>query len=387
VCETFLFFEIKIKLRWKMENNKIPSEDENKALENAKAFAEEAKYDIEAADELVKNLDLNNCENDDRVFYLGRRSFFFLQQAVEKISKAYAFLLYLQFLDITSSSEHISLPQEKRDILKDIPEKLQPKRMSHSPHIALLYTFSKFSIFAKESNIIEHFKSQLDNELNKIDELYRDKQLEPYEPIISPLRNACFEFKQSIETLFNNPEFKSLMDNTLEECKIIVTQPPNILNCYPPCIQDTIISGLKTVDNLKCELFNRARTAFEKEEKSFLAGIKRPSPLKLTEDQQNEFFKKFKDAPNFLSYWISFKFILPIYLILLSHSLAWYESGGRYPNVDYFDKGNICKDIEKIKLVDEKIKSTLDIINNIINWKERSSKEKWPASLIPLALF
>jgi hypothetical protein len=389
-----------------MENNKIPSEDENKALENAKAFAEEAKYDIEAADKLLKNLDLNNCENDDRVFYLGRRSFFFLQQAVEKISKAYAFLLQLWFLKILSSPH---IPQDKKDIFRRLLKELSPKRISHLPHTTILYVFSKSFMFSKEREFkvyLEYIEKEIKNLLS---EFFKEIKLSG--EIIFILNDAVSTaFEKCYIDLFENLKFKPLEEGIYERCKIITEKyeknKKHLVNLFPhspPNISETVEPLFDSIEKLKNKLRKDIKTPFKDKKHRFFANtFRRPyleadillqnnkiahSKIKLNGDKQIEFISIFRNLPDFIYCVFCFKFVLPAYLIIMSSYLAWYEDGGRYPNVNHFNKDSICKDIKKIKLVYRKIKSTLDIINDTINWKEKSFKEEWLAKMVPLALF
>jgi len=365
--------------------------DEKKVLSDSKNFAEEAKWDIKVAKELSINLDFNGCESDDQTFYLGRRAFFFLQQAVEKTSKAYLLLFRLRLLRMASSSWYTTLPQDKKVKLENLLKELEPKQVSHFPHVALLRSMSQLLISAEENNFMNHFEQDYKELLSKFEDLYKEKALKAYEPILLSLNNAfSAAFDRCANVIFNNSEFESIKKTTLDACKIISNQSQNsrnFLNNYPPYIENTLTQTLKTVENLKHSLLNEAIITFENEKDSFSANIMRRQHLKLTEDQQKEFRRIFRDSPDLIYCIFSFNFVFPSEIVLMSSSLVWYEEGDRYTNVNHFDRNNICKDITKIDSVIKEADSMLDIVNKAINWKERSWVEKQFSNIVQQLLF
>jgi hypothetical protein len=404
-----------------MENNKIPSEDENKALENAKAFAEEAKYDIEAADKLLKNLDLNNCENDDRVFYLGRRSFFFLQQAVEKTSKVYAFLLCLKLSKIANSPYHNNLTKDKRSVFKKLFEQLSnPKRMSHLPHTTLLYVTSKLFLLTHESDFEKYLENEIKNKLkNKLNELFEGVKLSGEEIISIFDETASIASEKCYNDIFNNSEFKLSDEKVNEECKTIIENYEksrkvkkrlvNFLKRDPPSMSEVenTNSIFSNIIKLNWRLSEDAQAPFNERKDQFRPQVMRRTYVKiivntpngkkykynkakLGEDEQKVLLRAFeRDFPDFIHCVFCFNFVLPAYLILMSSYLAWYEDGGRYPNASYsqMDTKSVCSDIKIINNVKEGADSLLDIVYKSINWKERSFKEKLFTDIVPLALF
>ena len=97
-------------------------------LELAEAFLEEARCDLKVADILIAHIKPRLEESvrrggaDDEVFYLGRRTLFHLQQATEKLIKAYA-LVYIAPMEESLEKLGIRLKTH-----------IDAKKMGHEPH-------------------------------------------------------------------------------------------------------------------------------------------------------------------------------------------------------------------------------------------------------------
>ncbi|MCC6014538.1 MAG: hypothetical protein LM564_02395, partial [Desulfurococcaceae archaeon] len=108
-------------------------------IDIASRFAEEAYWDLRIAEKLLAGLDLGTCDQNDEVFYTGRRVLYLLQQASEKATKAYLiayFRIWLAQIKLAILGYH----KEDRhllDILTKLEERLEPKRIRHAPHRAI----------------------------------------------------------------------------------------------------------------------------------------------------------------------------------------------------------------------------------------------------------
>jgi hypothetical protein len=130
-------------------------------IDSASRYAEEAYWDLRIAERLLAGLDLGTCDQNDEVFYTGRRVLYLLQQASEKAAKAYLSMYFKIWLKIIEPA--INEDPRLQEILKrrKISVSLEPKQIGHKPHRAILNLLcGLYELFYKnKSSILRYVKS------------------------------------------------------------------------------------------------------------------------------------------------------------------------------------------------------------------------------------
>jgi hypothetical protein len=356
----------------------------------AREFAEEAYWDLQVAKKLIKNLKLDNCNNNDEVFYIGRRVLYMLQQASEKVAKAFLLAYFRSWIEPVSSivdkieNEYPTI-SHIQDKLKKLSYNLNPKEIGHTPHKVFLNIFCDFyEAFLKDKNLTkEYMQFFIEESLQRLSEGI-SSSLEKHGHEISSNTLMVKILKYSIKDITKVIEIKSLVDLFLmqelsEHTRQAVEdmcKKKKIIELPLPCINIRMLeilkpfkencqqrlSYMKNEVNKLCKQFNKptiesllAKIATE------IGNISDDRILKLIESNVETFYK---NLLNIYFTIIVFSDYLFAYLFTVYPCLAKYEEIGRYPESITKNRELICQDIEKLKLIEEEVEFLVNIIKD-----------------------
>ena len=298
------------------------------SVELAEAFLKEARCDLETADILIATMkplleeSMRHSEVDDEVFCIGRRTLFMLQQATEKLAKAFLMA-------------YVAGPR------------LRPREIGHASHRKIMEYLGDF---LKEKDRIVSLLGEL---INMVEEGF------------NKLGEACPAKKHEIDafkdTLISNV-FRPLLDDfsrILNELK--VKEPSRVHR--PPCLKELEARG-SPLSKLEEYLpggvrrFNEAREKLKPHQdllRFFLENtkVRRKDKEKIKLVQHILFGEEGEHVYRAL---VSLGYV-PMFIITFS-CISWYIDGGRYPEV-YEDGGR------KMKLVSEMRDAVWSDIKNI----------------------
>jgi len=298
------------------------------SVELAEAFLKEARCDLETADILIATMkplleeSMRHSEVDDEVFCIGRRTLFMLQQATEKLAKAFLMA-------------YVAGPR------------LRPREIGHASHRKIMEYLGDF---LKEKDRIVSLLGEL---INMVEEGF------------NKLGEACPAKKHEIDafkdTLISNV-FRPLLDDfsrILNELK--VKEPSRVHR--PPCLKELEARG-SPLSKLEEYLpggvrrFNEAREKLKPYQdllRFFLENtkVRRKDKEKIKLVQHILFGEEGEHVYRAL---VSLGYV-PMFIITFS-CISWYIDGGRYPEV-YEDGGR------KMKLVSEMRDAVWSDIKNI----------------------
>jgi len=298
------------------------------SVELAEAFLKEARCDLETADILIATMkplleeSMRHSEVDDEVFCIGRRTLFMLQQATEKLAKAFLMA-------------YVAGPR------------LRPREIGHASHRKIMEYLGDF---LKEKDRIVSLLGEL---INMVEEGF------------NKLGEACPAKKHEIDafkdTLISNV-FRPLLDDfsrILNELK--VKEPSRVHR--PPCLKELEARG-SPLSKLEEYLpggvrrFNEAREKLKPHQdllRFFLENtkVRRKDKEKIKLVQRILFSEEGEHVYRAL---VSLGYV-PMFIITFS-CISWYIDGGRYPEV-YEDGGR------KMKLVSEMRDAVWSDIKNI----------------------
>jgi hypothetical protein len=300
----------------------------------ARDFAKEAYWDLQIAKRLIENLKLDTCSNNDEVFYIGRRVLYMLQQASEKIAKAFLLAYFKSWIEplIKTVDKEISKADENKyaeilelhEKLKTLNDKLKPKKIRHAQHKTFLDVICGiYEVFYKEKNYIikyvqfifdKFFKRSLEDYLRN----YIEK-LELPQDIRENIEHMCRERKFVEESFpYINKEklegFKLLKENY----KLLREQMYESLK-KSTATEQQIMEIIKSSLNIKEDIW------------------------KAIEPRVVTYIKNIYIYLPFSSY--LFAYLSNVYLCL-----AMYETAGRYPELinNVGNRKKICQNIEKL---------------------------------------
>ena len=297
-------------------------------LELAEAFLREAKCDLEVADLLIKAVDSRPGEpveqglTEDELFCIGRRALFMLQQATEKLAKAFL-------------------------IACVVGTRLRPRDIGHASHRMVIELLGRF---LKEKDRIVSLLNELVNIIkegfNKLGEAYPDKKRE------------IDAFK---DTFISNV-FRPLLDDfsrILDEFKV---KESNRMH-RPPCLKELEARGspLSKLEEYLPEgvrRFNEAREKLKPYQDLLRFFLENPK-VREKDKEKIELVQRIlfgEEGEHVYRALVSLGYV-PMFIITFS-CISWYIDGGRYPEV-YEDGGR------KMTLVGEMRDAVWSDIKNI----------------------
>jgi hypothetical protein len=297
-------------------------------LELAEAFLREAKCDLEVADLLIKAVDsrpgglVEQGLTEDELFCIGRRALFMLQQATEKLAKAfliaYAAGTRLRPRDIGHASH--------RMVTKLLGDSLKEKGKIVSPLNELI-------------NMIEEG-------FNKLGEAYPAK------------KHEIIAFK---DTLISNV-FRPLLDDFSRILNELKVKESNRVH-RPPCLKElkargSPISKLEEYLPEGVRRFNEAREKLKPHQDLLCFLLENPKVRRMDKEKielvQRILFSE--EGEHVYRTLVSLGYV-PMIITTFS-CISWYIDGGRYPEV--YENGG-----RKMTLVSEMRDAAWSDIKNI----------------------
>jgi len=337
-------------------------------VELAEAFLREAKCDLEVADILIKAVDSRPGElTEDELFCIGRRILFMLQQATEKLAKAFILAYPKPLLEnmrkIVKRYSGVDLPVLKfsKELLEESDE-LEPESMGHKPHEAIVNILRKYldNLTTYREPIIDSYE-----QLSKV-----------FEKFFNTLSDTFQEEKDRIEELkkvFLNELYRPLakqfevLYNEYISAEKVGWREKN----EPPCL-DTLEefrqfrSEVERVSRESLEKFLEARKKLTPYQ-DLLSSLIRKAELKNEDKKLIEYFLRVlygEEGEKTLSGFFAPSVYLSAFIVEFLPCLAFYVSGGRYPRFKRRNgkkmlvneiENEIWNDIKRIKELKEEL--------------------------------
>jgi len=344
-------------------------------IELAGAFLREAKCDLETADMLIATMkprleeSMKHNKVGDEVFCIGRRTLFMLQQATEKLAKAFILAYPKPLLEnmrkIVKWYSGVDLPVLKfsKELLEESDE-LEPESMGHKPHEAIVKLLRKYldNLTTYREPIINSY-----NQLSKV-----------FEKFFNTLSDTFPEEKDRIEELkkvFLNElyrplakQFEALYNEFLSAEKVGWREKNE-----PPCL-DTLEkfrqfrSKVERASRESLEKFQKAReklTPYQGLLSSLREKAKLINELKNEDKELIEYFLRvLYEEEKILSSFFAPSVYLSAFIVEFLPCLTFYVSGGRYPRFKRRNgkkmlvneiRNEIWNDIKRIKELKEEV--------------------------------
>jgi HEPN domain-containing protein len=309
-------------------------------IELAKAFLKEAKCDLETADILIATMkprleeSMKHNKVDDEVFCVGRRTLFMLQQATEKLAKAFILAYPKPLLEnmrkIVKRCSGVDLPVLKfsKELLEESDE-LEPESMGHKPHEAIVKLLRKYldnlttyrepiiDSYEQLSKVFEKFFNTLSDtfpeEKDRIEELKKVFLNELYRPLAKQLEVLYNEYLSAEKVGWRGKNEPPCLD-TLEEFR-------------------KFRSEVERVSRESLEKFLEARKKLTPYQ-DLLSSLIGKAELKNEDKELIEYFLRVlygEEGEKTLSGFFAPSVYLSAFIVEFLPCLAFYVSGGRYP--------------------------------------------------------
>jgi hypothetical protein len=335
-------------------------------LKLVEAFLEEAKCDLKVVDILIKAMNpglskyIERGLTEDEIFCVGRRTLFLLQQATEKLAKAFILAYPEPLLEnmgkVVKRYSRIDLPELKfaRELLEisgeeegDIQEKekkheykqkkteqpllgqLKSKRMGHKPYEVIVKLLRKYI------NTLTTYREPIVNSLSKV-----------FEELFNILSEKYPKEKDRIK------ELKEVFLNELYKPLIKQFEVLNFTDKYlsaehvgrrdkkePPCLD--ILEKLKLfrseVERLSQESAKKFQEAREKlmPYRELPFSLVKKTKMKDEDKKLTEYFLRVlygEEGERALYSFFASSVYLSAFVVELLPCLVFYVSGGRYPS-------------------------------------------------------
>jgi hypothetical protein len=329
--------------RKKVNVEKEITEEISSATDIASRFAEEAYWDLYAAEKLLAGLGLDTCNQNDEVFYTGRRVLYLLQQASEKAAKAHLITYFKIWLKIIEPA--IDEDPRLQEILKrrKILVSLEPKQIGHKPHRAIFdLSCGLYELFYKEKSSmlrhVEFFSEEMVELLRKlelpkdhqgiIEQLCEGKGVDESLPCLTEeVLRELRSFKENFERMVEEALAKGSTEEQLAE------RAKHLLNEFAKALEDAGRAKAGTKECLERLATSGAETLVHHAKEFILGSL--------------------------------YSYYLLAYLFRVYPCLAIYETIGRYP--EYENRGSMCQDIGRLNLLIEEVRL---LVNNVKHFVE-----------------
>jgi len=343
-------------------------------LELAGAFLEEARCDLKVADMLIAHIkpwleeSAGRGGADDEVFYLGRRTLYFLQQVAEKLAKAFILAYPKPLLEnwrkIVKRYSGVDLPvpklREAIEKILEISDELEPKKIGHKPHEAVVKVLREYR------DILTTYREPIKNSFNRLSEVF--------EKFFNTFSDEHPEEKDRIEEL-KKIFLNELYSSVVKQFKVLYIEYPSTEKeggerNKPPCL-DTIEKFRQfrsEVERLSREPLEKLQEAREKltPYKGLLSSLIENAKLKNEDKKSIEYFLRVlygEEGEKTLSNFFTPSVYLSAFVVEFLPCLTFYESGGRYPDFERNGKkmrvdeirNEIWEDIKRIKELKEEL--------------------------------
>ena len=301
-------------------------------IELAEAFLREAKCDLETADMLIATMkprleeSMKHNKVDDEIFCIGRRTLFMLQQATEKLAKAFL-IAYVA------------------------GSRLSPRDIGHATHRKIIELLGD-SIREKDRiiSLLNELINTIEEGFNKLGEAYPDR------------KHEIVAFK---DTLINNV-FRPLLDDfsrILNQLKVKEYNRRQRLPCLKELeARGSPLSKLEEYLPGGVRRFNEAREKLKPYQDLLRFFLENPK-VRGKDKEKIELVQRIlfsEEGEHVYRALVSLGYV-PTFIITFS-CISWYIDGGRYPEV-YEDGGR------KMKLVSEMRDAVWSDIKNIEGFK------------------
>jgi hypothetical protein len=363
------------------------------------AFSEEAYWDLEAAKHLLQFIDLRLCGTDPKVFYLGRRVLYLLQQASEKAVKAYLLGYFKPLLEKLTLPRNIKIARSKHfevhrisELLRNILDLVKAEKIGHEPFIAITKVVCMlYELFYKRKR-----------ELSKYAELYVmlvtqssvDRKSKDFAEMIKGIVRSILvqQYVNAIASLELSLESSDGLDQSCSELRDI-KKKELLESVEPPCITEDsahlLVNAKKGYEKLIFEIKSRSTAeqlyvsfssilkevfkvierqtgASEKEEMSRIDELIETHVKPLIE-KITPCFQNFVQYLGFISYII-------VYVLSVDPCLALYERLGRYPGrfpesletLDTSVQEAICRDIRGLESLIREVEYVVDEVRKSV---------------------
>ena len=340
--------------------------------ELALAFVKEAKYDLELAKIVLKHVDATYKESSEEILYINRRVLYLLQQASEKILKAYImtfFVVWARFIvNVVGELDRNKFPRIYRfhEAFKQIA-KLTPQQVKHSVQRGFFNIVKNlYDLVCIHRGETEQYLRLFLDRLDRLIEMLKSRVFAiPYltdkekNNIVEVLRLLMKHMKKDILT-----QFSSIKCNVQVELNEKALSKP----LQPPCLAQTLkmyLDSKNHIDNTSRRLEPTLIEIVESAVSKYISPIVGILNQFMKVDVEhidvsiNRVIKALTN-PRIYLYPVAF---LPLYMCL-----HWYESGGRYPDkVAEIGHDKVRKDVAFVKNVADAVDELVNLLGNAIN--------------------
>jgi len=345
------------------------------------AFSEEAYWDLVAAKSLLQSMELRLCGEDPKVFYLGRRVLYLLQQASEKVVKAYLLGYFKPLLEKLTLPHNIKIDRSKHfevhrisELLRNILDLIKVEKIGHEPFIAIANIVCMlYELFYKRRR-----------ELGKYVEFYTmlvtqsfvDWKSKDYAEMIEGVVRSILvqRYVNAITSLELSPESRSGLDQLCSRLRDI-KKKELLESAEPPCITEDsahlLANAKKDYEKLVFEIKSYTATelyvSFSSILKEVFKVIERRTGAsekekmsridELIETHVKPLIEEITPCFQNFAQYLGFIWYIIVYVLSVDPCLALYERLGRYPGrfpesletLNASIQEAICKDIQGLE--------------------------------------
>jgi hypothetical protein len=314
-------------------------------IDVASRFAEEAYWDLHIAERLLAGLDLVTCNQNDEVFYTGRRVLYLLQQASEKAAKAHL----IAYFRIWLAQIKLAIKGDRRllKILTELEERLEPKQIRHEPHRAISDLLCRlYELFYKNKSSMLRYVKSISRGLLPYFRAYVRDENEVAELMLGPLRKLelpkCAQ--GIIEQLCEGKEAdKKSLTEALRELR-------SLREDFERRVEEALARG--PTEKRPAEyaelVLNEIKRALESLGEAKADTKECLERLAASDAETLVHHAREVGLGSLYSYYLLAR------LLRVYPYLAIYETIGRYP--EYKNRGSVCQDIGKLDLIIEEVR-------------------------------
>ena len=359
------------------------------------AFSEEAYWDLVAVEKLLNSLKSNSCEDNNGVFYLGRRTLYMLQQASEKTVKAYILGYFKPLLERLMLPKNMKVNRSRYptvfsvwNLLKDSLNLITVEKIGHEPFIAVAnIVCNLYKLFYQKKQELNDYvefyvKSHLYTTLARLD--LNQKKVDPVKKALEIAIESKLvqQITSSIASLELSSEDKAKLESVCSRFEKAKGREP-LGSIMPPCIDidkvnllrklreryEEIVSEVKSQVSMEF-LYNEALSMMKEVyrrlgKKHVVSSI---NELNLNVNEATEKHLKMlieKTVPCLQDYirYLSYIVYIIVYVLAVDPCLALYERLGRYPGrypeaieiLDNDTRKTLCRDIQSLNVLKEEV--------------------------------
>jgi hypothetical protein len=385
--------------------------------EVAYAFSKEAYWDLILAKKLLQLIGPKSCDEDDEIFYLGRRTLYLLQQASEKAIKAYLLAYFKRLLEMLML-HNVEIDRSRRfpvrkvsKLIEETAKLINIGKISHEPIITVANVVCNlYELFFKNRyELREYIKFYITSGLRTIIDQGDENLIGAVaEVVMLSIFTQWYDINSLISLEFPQ-ENKDRLDQVCSKLKDKDIKKAKLLeSLVPPCITGNSIlqifreSYKKLMDEIKSQitseqLYVKILSVLEKAYNNIKSQsnilISRRGGMFSIDELIEMYVKPFIEKviqclPNFISYLSFVIYIIP-YLSIIDLCLALYERLGRYPGrvpetLETLDKDireAICRDIRNLH---DLVREVEYVVNEVVKSVEAIRELELCSQDVPL---